>query len=168
MLSDDDILWIGTTNGLNRYNTITNQCKVLKYDPDDPKSISGNLIKSIFRDSHGTLWIGTSNNGLNRVIENKADIHFVRYKTDASDPTSISNNFIGFIKEINRKYLITIYGDVYNREKDNFYFQEGYYDDLASEENLQTGPIPGEYWLNNWTGLYRFIPPLKSLTTLLK
>ena len=50
-------LWIGTQDGLNRYDGYS--FKVYKHDPDDPTSLSHNSILEIAEDSKGFLWIGT-------------------------------------------------------------------------------------------------------------
>jgi signal transduction histidine kinase/ligand-binding sensor domain-containing protein/DNA-binding response OmpR family regulator len=56
-------VWLGTSQGLSRFdgyrfvNFINN--------PEDTSSLSGNLVRVIFEDSKGTLFIGTENGGLN-------------------------------------------------------------------------------------------------------
>jgi ligand-binding sensor domain-containing protein/signal transduction histidine kinase len=57
-------VWFGTQNGLNRYDGY----KFLVYSKNDTlsNSISGNYIRCINEDSNGNIWIGTSENGLNR------------------------------------------------------------------------------------------------------
>ena len=57
-------LWIGTQDGLNRYDGYT--FKIFKHDPDDPDSISHNSILAISEDADGSLWVGTWGGGLNR------------------------------------------------------------------------------------------------------
>ena len=51
------MLWIGTRNGLSRYDgyTITNYFN----QPDDPRSLSQNFIQTIYQDSRKRVWIGT-------------------------------------------------------------------------------------------------------------
>src|SRR3989304_2517520 len=44
--------WIGTNNGLNKYNGL--DFKQYKYNPNDSNSISSNLIHVVFRDSKGS------------------------------------------------------------------------------------------------------------------
>ncbi len=50
-------LWVGSQDGLNRYDGYS--FKVFKHDPDDPNSISHNSILAITEDKDGYLWIGT-------------------------------------------------------------------------------------------------------------
>ncbi len=37
-----------------------------QHDPDDPQSLGGAWVVSIYEDSEGTLWIGTDDGGLDR------------------------------------------------------------------------------------------------------
>ena len=58
-------LWFGSYFGLLRYDGYT--IKLFKHDPDNPNSISSNIIQCITVSSNGDLWIGTFH-GLNRFI----------------------------------------------------------------------------------------------------
>ena len=61
-------LWIGTSDGLNRYDGYV----IKKYyrNDFDIQSLPGNVIRDIFQDSKNRLWIGT-NDGLARYIPEK-------------------------------------------------------------------------------------------------
>ncbi|MBP5676227.1 MAG: hypothetical protein J6W94_04355, partial [Bacteroidales bacterium] len=49
-------LWVGTRNGLNRYNGYG--FKVFQNDPSDSNTIIGNNIQCLFIDSAGNIWAG--------------------------------------------------------------------------------------------------------------
>ncbi len=82
-------LWIGTVNGLYRFDGYT--FKVFSHNPDDSGSISGNHIWSVCEDKHGNLWIGTSGRGLNKYI--RSEDSFIRYFPDPQDSTSLKGDF---------------------------------------------------------------------------
>jgi hypothetical protein len=64
-------VWIGTQDGLNRYDGHT--FTVYKNDPDDPNSLSHNSINALMEDRDGQIWIGTWGGGLNRVEEKSTE-----------------------------------------------------------------------------------------------
>jgi len=59
----EGFIWLGTRNGLNRYNGY--EFEVYKHNPFDSLSISGDEVYSLFEDSKGCFWVGTRANGLN-------------------------------------------------------------------------------------------------------
>lgn len=83
-------VWIGTNDGLNRYDAYS--FKVFKNKPQDSLSISGNSITCISEDSTGNLWIGTRNEGLN--IYDRLANKFIRYQNIPGNNNSISSNAI--------------------------------------------------------------------------
>ena len=88
-------LWIGTQDGLNRYDGYS--FKIYKHDPDDPQSLSHNSILKIAEDQDGALWIGTWGGGLNHY--NPITEQFTSYQHDPKDTTSISDNTVTSIKK---------------------------------------------------------------------
>jgi len=54
----DGFIWFGTLNGLYRLNTV--QVKKYVHNPQDSTTIPANSIRTIFLDSSGTFWIGTT------------------------------------------------------------------------------------------------------------
>ncbi len=59
------ILWIGTFDGLNRYDGY--QFKIFRNIPGDSTSLSNNKILSICEDKSGNIWIGTYGGELNKL-----------------------------------------------------------------------------------------------------
>lgn len=60
-------IWIGTQNGLNRYDAY--EFKVFDEAED---GFSGRKITAIFQDSEQTIWVGTENNGIYNKTINQA------------------------------------------------------------------------------------------------
>ncbi len=89
-------LWIGTSEGLNRFNRSTGAFSRFVHDPHNPASLSNNGIWVIFTDKAGTVWIGTEN-GLNRFVGDKEG--FVRYYHDPDTASSISSSDVRAICE---------------------------------------------------------------------
>jgi hypothetical protein len=56
-LAQDDtgFVWIGTRNGLARYDGI--QCKIFQHDPQDSATLASNLITWMYKDKRNHLWI---------------------------------------------------------------------------------------------------------------
>lgn len=57
-------IWIGTQDGLNRFDGY--EVTTYRYDPDDAHSLSDNYVRDIVEDESGALWIATHGGGLNR------------------------------------------------------------------------------------------------------
>ncbi|MFZ5518086.1 MAG: two-component regulator propeller domain-containing protein [Candidatus Zhuqueibacterota bacterium] len=55
---DDHLLWIGTANGLNRFDKKTRTFTRYFHDPGDSTSLASNDLYSIHQDEQGDLWIG--------------------------------------------------------------------------------------------------------------
>jgi ligand-binding sensor domain-containing protein len=70
-------LWIGTQNGLNRFNGY--KFEVYTYNPDDSCSIPNNWIYAIAEDKDANLWIGTKG-GLVRYNRKDNRFEAVRYE----------------------------------------------------------------------------------------
>ena len=77
----DGFLWIGTANGLNRFDGIS--FKIFRNDPNSDQTIPGNYIAGTTLDKKGNLWIAT-NSGLCRLNTRTLKIDRVDLK-DSSD-----------------------------------------------------------------------------------
>lgn len=82
-------MWFATRDGLNRFDG--HEFQVFRFEPDNPQSISGNLIRVLFVDKKGSLWVGTST-GLNRY--NPKSEGFTRFVHDPQNTTSINHDYI--------------------------------------------------------------------------
>ena len=82
-------LWIGTQDGLNRYDGY--EFRVFRHEPGNPNSLSDYAINKIIEDPllPGVLWIATRE-GLNRYDPTKET--FIRFRHDPGRRSSLSNN----------------------------------------------------------------------------
>ncbi|WP_051260981.1 hybrid sensor histidine kinase/response regulator [Desulfovibrio inopinatus] len=90
-------LWVGTYDGLNRYDGIG--FHVYRSEYGNIQSISDVNIRALLVDSKGILWVGTKNGGFNRY--NADDDTFTRFMADENDPLSLPDNEVRAILEDN-------------------------------------------------------------------
>ncbi|WP_026309696.1 two-component regulator propeller domain-containing protein [Niabella aurantiaca] len=84
-------LWIGTLNGLNRFDPVTERFTRFFADPANPYAIAHNSIRALESDPRGNLWIGTQD-GIS--IMQPFTYRCTSYRYDAEDPGSLSQNSI--------------------------------------------------------------------------
>lgn len=78
--------WLGTANGgLNLFDRATKRFYYLRNREDDPKSLSTDMVLSIFEDKEGYLWVGTSGR-LNRLEAKIEDNMFGKFTSGALQP----------------------------------------------------------------------------------
>ncbi len=96
LYADTNGIWIGTENGLTLLDPATNVITNHRTS-ESPTTLSSSLISAIFKDSHGTLWVGTTNAGVN--IFDEKNNSFRAYRYDEDDDSSLSNNRVRSIAE---------------------------------------------------------------------
>ncbi len=93
-MDEDNILWIGTENGLYRYDS--KAFRHYSFDPTDSTSISNNSVRSLYIDSHQRLWVGTRS-GLN--LYNASQDVFIRQFSDDQKNNPLKGIFVKTIGE---------------------------------------------------------------------
>ena len=83
-------LWIGTYNGLNRYDGYN--FKIFRSSKTDLNTLSDSKIRTLAEDKDGNLWIGTMEGGLNKF--NIYTERFTRFQYEPNNPNSISSEHI--------------------------------------------------------------------------
>ena len=133
-------LWIGTADGLNKYDGIT--IKTYKFSLSDTNSINHNFITAIFEDSKGILWVGTQT-GLNK------------YCRDKDNFTRVSSipNYIACIFQINKdRFLIGSPGGLFVFNPENLKaIQVNNYLSIVSILQVNSNT----FWLGTTNGLYK-------------
>jgi signal transduction histidine kinase/ligand-binding sensor domain-containing protein len=100
-------MWIGTENGLNRYDG--HSLKIFR--PGDSNSLSNEIINTIAEDTNGTIWVGTMD-GLNYYEPSMQSWHCLRPASDENRKNDLPNNIVWDI-QIDDEGLVWIASDVF-------------------------------------------------------
>ncbi|MES1245100.1 MAG: two-component regulator propeller domain-containing protein, partial [Acidobacteriota bacterium] len=88
-------LWIGTQNGLVRFDG--SRFEVFKSNPDDPATLGGSYVRSLLAARDGRLWVGTFSGGLS--VYDPARETFTRYRNDPRNPASLAHDRVEALAE---------------------------------------------------------------------
>lgn len=169
----DGFLWIGTQNGLNRYDGT--HIKQFFHDPKNPNSVCGNFITYLTVDHKNRLWIGTAEDGVS--IYDIDSQKFTHFKPDSlSTKTLRNNNGITCIYEDKKHNIwIATWGSGLYKFIEKTQELEQFNTERPRSEALYktkikciTEDAKGNYWLGIWaegnkkqTGIMQFYPDQK-------
>ena len=152
-------LWIGVhERGLYHLPPAGGDIRRHRHDPQDPASLSGDDVLTLYPDRQGTLWVGTAN-GLNRLLPDGRG--FRRYRHDPADPASLSDDFVKSLLEdrAGRFWVATNLGlNLLDRDTGRF---RAYTTDHGLPHNRVNSLLEdslGFLWLGTANGLSRFDP----------
>ena len=169
MQDSHGFIWVGTENGLNRYDG--HQFMVFFNDAKDSGSISNNYIKNLLEDPQGNIWIATHGGGLNKFDRKKG--RFKHYIHDPQNPNSLSDNTVNkIILDNEGKYWIATSNGVNLFDPEANSFKRFYHDHKdphsLSENNVTTAfaDSRGNLWFGTLNGgLNRYEPKKNIFTT---
>lgn len=151
-----NILWAATAErGLAKLNTETDDITYYRHAPSAPESIASNNVSQVIIDTTGTLWIGTNNEGLDRMEIGEGEPVFHHYRHQQGNPNSLGNNsvFTLYVDNTGNLWVGNENGGLhlYNRESDNFYRYDSYPNDPYSLSHNSIWSIyhdnQGRYWI---------------------
>lgn len=90
------ILWLGTNDGLNRFDPGAQIFTHYKHEKNNPNSLINNIVRAIYEDKTGNLWLGTYG-GLSML--SPATQEFKNYSHRKDDPGSLSSSAVMSIFE---------------------------------------------------------------------
>ena len=93
----DHIIWVGTSNGLNRIDRATSEVEQYFHHPDRANSVAHDRIWAIVQEDKNTFWLGTSGGMDKMTIGSDGSPSFQNWQHDPNDPRSISANSVRFI-----------------------------------------------------------------------
>jgi len=153
-------MWVGTRQGLNRFDG--HQFRVFYHDPLDTGTVSSNFIQDIFEDSKKNLWIATIDGGFNKFDREKNS--FKQYIHQPDNPNSVAGNNVSKIVEdrTGKLWIATNEGvNLFDPEDNRFIrFSHDINDPTTLSENNTTtvfADSQGDIWIGTLTaGLNRF------------
>ncbi|MBC6950502.1 hypothetical protein DWB58_21455, partial [candidate division KSB1 bacterium] len=120
----DGTLWVSFVAGANHlggfYKFVPKTQTFIRYhnNPDNPKSLSQNLLTFLVEDDAGTFWLGTQGRGLDRFDPKTGEV-IKNYRHDPNDPNSVSQNnslYVWYgLRDRRGRLWFTCYGGGLNR-----------------------------------------------------
>lgn len=160
----DGFMWIGTRDGLNRYDGFN--FKVLKHSVSDSTTLSSNQVTTFMQSADKSIWIGTDF-GLNKM--NPETLESISYYRLFEDSTSLSSNKISSIAQDHEGTIWVGTDNGLNRmldEKGTFHHYSITRDDESSLSSNVINDIyvdrEGQVWIATDGGLNRYDPNTDS------
>lgn len=118
-------IWIGTIDGLNRYDGY--DYKTYQKDPSDSTSISDDFIQELLEDSRGNIWVATFG-GINRY--SRACDCFIRYKGEEHNSKFFERVMTDILEDHNHRLWVSSYSGMgyWDEKRDTFlhFFNDNY------------------------------------------
>ncbi len=158
-------IWIGTQDGLNRYDGY--EFKIYRQNPSEKQSLSDNFIIDLFVGPDSLLWI-VNNNGL-EVYDYKTDKFKSILKNKQSENSTYSTNIKAVIVDDDGfVWLRTVDGIIeYNPNKNDFFEYKLYTDNNSGGafEIYNLSDDGENLWTGSSVGLVKFNKNSKTFTT---
>lgn len=128
------IMWVGALGGgLCRYVRETDNFIRYVNNPDDPFSISDNMITDILEDENGILWVGTQKGVLNKFDTQTGKFYHYKFNTDDSNNVFKYIVMRLFIDSNKNLWVCTGNGlNLFDRESEKFYSYKYNINDTSS------------------------------------
>jgi ligand-binding sensor domain-containing protein/DNA-binding CsgD family transcriptional regulator len=92
------VLWVGTQQGLNRFEAKTGRWVRFLNDPQDEASLVNNIVTALHEDGSGSLWVGTRG-GLSRLDKSTGKCENYVSRLDNPPGAGINDNIVNCILE---------------------------------------------------------------------
>ena len=119
-------LFIGTyTKGLYRLHKSTGKIENYRPQPENPYSISSNVINDMLFDQSGVIWLATAHGGLDKIDLSRKP--FFNLSAQYFNPNSLSSNLIsGILQDSKNRLWVGTFQEGMNISKAEFSFADIY------------------------------------------
>ncbi|WMS87708.1 ligand-binding sensor domain-containing protein [Pleionea litopenaei] len=164
-----DLIWIGTSEGLIRYSTLSGSAELFHTSAATNRRLSGNHIQSLLVDNENKVWIATAT-GLN-VFDPLADRVYQYHKNYIDQRGLLSDDIVSIFQDDVGLVWLGTYGsglNVFNRQTQNFnhYFTKRDAFNLNSSNTIHsiTTDLLGNIWVGSYgSGLFQIDSQRKTL-----
>lgn len=96
--------------GVQMYDRATDRFTTLAgHDPADVNSLSQNVVRSLYEDAHGQLWVGTTLGGVNLVEKARKAVEYYTHRV--AEPTSLASPVVsGFLEDARGRLWVSTQG----------------------------------------------------------
>jgi diguanylate cyclase (GGDEF)-like protein/PAS domain S-box-containing protein len=120
---NDSTVWLGTLNGFNSLNLLSNHLEAIQNN-DHKNSVSSNFILKIYKDHSGNMWLGTNGGGINTFNHMQMQIRHALFNYDNSEQSvytfaETSNGVIWFATDNGKLNQIQLNGQISQHTLDN-------------------------------------------------
>ncbi len=156
-LDRDGFLWIGTRDGLARYDGVG--YRIYRHVPGDPASLPGNSVQALYVDARNRLWVGVESEGLAVLDGDRAGFRHISQKNQpllrSDDVWAITGTRDGQV------WFGTYGGGLYRLDAADRWTR--YLPDAARPASLPAADVPalavdsaGTLWVGTTHGLARW------------
>lgn len=147
-------IWLGTEDGLNRFDGY--EIKIYRHKPDEKNTISSNDIWSLFEDKNGFIWIGTKAGEINK-YDPRLD-KFESWKVGLTE--NVENSITSIFKDSQNNLWIGTYRNglyLFDTDKNTFTNWNYHPEKANSISNNYITSISeddkGTLWISTYNGL---------------
>ena len=150
-------IWIASDNGLNKFNEDGTFVRYFN-NPNNPSSLSGNIVMEIVFDRNQRMWVGSRYNGMSVYDEHKYG--FQLFQNSPNDNSSLSsNNTSGFVEDPKGNFYVATDGEginYFDRKTGTFSHIKHNPDNPNSITNNKVLAVEldndGNLWIGMWAG----------------
>jgi signal transduction histidine kinase/ligand-binding sensor domain-containing protein/CheY-like chemotaxis protein len=144
----DGYIWIGTSDGLNKFNGIG--FSVYKFEINNPNSLSSSLVNAIYEDKRHNLWIGL----LNGICRYNRDLdNFERIEYPGPQGKKFDNHVQVIYEDSNDNLWIGTNNGIFILDRDKMKFTTCFDDQCHKEDSAICNDIVEDKYRNIWIAL---------------